>query len=90
MQEGNIITDLLQITDNMRRDQYGMSFIPGEFIEDVYKRQHVVWFEDARSAREKLALSEAYDLYGVTYWNLMRPFPQNWLVLNGNYEIIRK
>ena len=52
--------------------------------------QHVVWFEDARSVREKLALAEAYDLYGVAYWNLMRPFPQNWLVLNGNYEIIRK
>lgn len=52
--------------------------------------QHVVWFEDARSVREKLALAEAYDLYGVAYWNLMRPFPQNWLVLNGNCEIIRK
>ena len=52
--------------------------------------QHVVWFEDARSVQEKLALAADYNLYGVAYWNLMRPFPQNWLVLNGNYDILKK
>ena len=28
-----------------------------------------------------------YGLYGVGYWNLMRPFPQNWLVLNALFHI---
>ncbi len=49
--------------------------------------EHEVWFEDARSIRAKLALTQEYGLYGVGYWNLMRPFPQNWLVLNSLYHI---
>ena len=51
--------------------------------------RHEVWFEDARSIREKLALIPEYDFLGVGYWNLMRPFPQNWLVLNALYNIRR-
>ena len=27
------------------------------------------------------------NVYGVGYWNLMRPFPQNWRVLNALYRI---
>ncbi len=49
--------------------------------------EHEVWFEDARSIREKLALIPEYGLLGAGYWNLMRPFPQNWLVLDSLYDI---
>lgn len=49
--------------------------------------EHEVWFEDARSIRAKLALIPEYGLYGAGYWNLMRPFPQNWLVLSSLYNI---
>ena len=49
--------------------------------------EHEVWFEDARSVRAKLALVPEYGLAGVGYWNLMRPFPQNWAVLNALYDI---
>lgn len=44
---------------------------------------HEVWFEDARSIRARLALALEYRLGGVGYWNLMRPFPQNWQVLDA-------
>ncbi len=54
---------------------------------DEQGRTHEVWFEDARSIRAKLALVPQYGLYGVGYWNLMRPFPQNWVVLAGEYDI---
>jgi len=54
---------------------------------DEAGREHEVWFEDARSIRAKLALTQEYGLYGVGYWNLMRPFPQNWVVLNALYDI---
>ena len=54
---------------------------------DGMGREHEVWFEDARSIRAKLALTQEYGLQGVGYWNLMRPFPQNWLVLNALYNI---
>lgn len=52
-------------------------------------RAHEVWFEDARSIKEKLALIPEYSLRGAGYWNAMRPFPQNWLVLNSLYNIKR-
>lgn len=48
---------------------------------------HAVWFEDARSMSAKLRLIEEYGLYGAGYWNLMRPYPQGWAVLNALYEI---
>ena len=50
-------------------------------------QEHEVWFEDARSIRAKLDLAHTYGLRGVSYWNLMRPFPQNWTVLNALYRI---
>ena len=50
-------------------------------------REHEVWFEDARSIQAKLSLLSQYGLRGAGYWNLMRPFPQNWVVLNSMYRI---
>lgn len=49
--------------------------------------EHEVWFEDARSIQAKLNLALGYGLYGVGYWNLDRPFPQNWVVLNSMAQI---
>lgn len=54
---------------------------------DDMGRDHEVWFEDARSIRAKLSLISRYGLLGAGYWNLMRPFPQNWLVLNSMFYI---
>lgn len=50
---------------------------------------HEVWFEDARSIAAKLGLIQEYSLFGAGYWNLMRPFPQNWLVLSSMFNIRR-
>lgn len=52
---------------------------------DDVGREHEVWFEDARSIRAKLSLISRYSLLGAGYWNLMRSFPQNWLVLNSMF-----
>ena len=49
--------------------------------------EHEVWFEDARSIQAKLNLAFDYGLYGVGYWNLDRPFPQNWVTLNAMAQI---
>lgn len=48
---------------------------------------HVVWFEDARSIEAKLKLVSEYDLRGVSYWVLSKPFPQNWQVLDDMFKI---
>mgnify|MGYP000206923866 CR=1 FL=1 len=50
-------------------------------------REHAVWFEDARSIEAKLRLADEYHLQGVGYWNLTRPFPQNWAVLASLFDI---
>ncbi len=50
--------------------------------------QHVVWFDDARSIEAKLSLVPEYSLNGASYWNVMKYFPQNWLVLNAQYDIV--
>ena len=49
--------------------------------------EHEVWFEDPRSVRAKIELALEQNLHGVGYWNLDRPFPQNWVVLNALGEI---
>lgn len=49
---------------------------------------HQVWFEDARSIQAKLDLIREYGFRGVGYWNLDRPFPQNWSLLNSEYRIV--
>lgn len=74
--------------------QYGVEIQYDEIAQSPYfryydeqGRQHEVWFEDARSIRAKLALVPEYGFQGVGYWNLMRPFPQNWTLLNALYYI---
>lgn len=56
---------------------------------DETGREHIVYFEDARSIFAKLSLVNEYSLAGVSYWNLMKFFPQNWLVLNSMYDIYK-
>ncbi|BBF45454.1 spore cortex-lytic enzyme, N-acetylglucosaminidase SleL [Lachnospiraceae bacterium KM106-2] len=51
--------------------------------------EHVVWFEDARSVDAKVRLPSEYNFRGITYWNIMKFFPQNWLVVSSLYNIIR-
>lgn len=48
---------------------------------------HEVWFEDARSIDAKLALAAESGLRGISVWQLMRWFPQLWLVLSSLYYI---
>ena len=50
-------------------------------------REHIVWFQDARSADALLRLVQEYGLNGAGIWNIMRWFPQVWAVLNQLYTI---
>ncbi len=48
---------------------------------------HEVWFEDVRSYREKFSLLPAYGLRGLGYWQIMRFFRPNWLLLQDTFRI---
>lgn len=50
---------------------------------------HVVWFEDVRSIEQKYNLMDEFSLVGGGYWNLMRPFQQNWSFVAARYNILK-
>ena len=50
--------------------------------DEIGGRRYEVWFEDVRSIYAKLQLAAEKDIRGVGYWNLMRPFRANWLLVN--------
>ncbi|WP_168120329.1 LysM peptidoglycan-binding domain-containing protein [Paenibacillus sp. HB172176] len=54
---------------------------------DEEGKEHVVWFEDARSVQAKFDFVKTNKLRGVSYWVLGVPFPQNWYVLGENFTI---
>ena len=64
-----------------------VSQAPFFYYYDSSGRQHVVWFEDARSILAKLALANEYKVGGLSYWTIESYFPQNWLVLSSVYSI---
>ncbi len=57
---------------------------------DSNRKQHEVWFEDARSIEAKLLLVQKYNLGGVSYWTINTYFPQNWLVLDSLYNVRKR
>lgn len=57
---------------------------------DSQGRNHEVWFEDARSAQAKFTMVKDYKLRGISYWVLGYPFPQNWLLLEDNFNIRKR
>lgn len=59
-----------------------------EYTDDE-NNKHVVWFEDARSIYAKAMLPNEYNFLGISYWNIMKYFPQNWLVVNSLYNIAK-
>ncbi|HYF76950.1 MAG TPA: glycosyl hydrolase family 18 protein [Symbiobacteriaceae bacterium] len=57
---------------------------------DDQRRQHVVWFEDARSIAAKIALVKELGIRGISYWKLGLPFPQNWELLRDRFDIVKR
>lgn len=49
---------------------------------------HEVWFEDVRSLDAKFNLVKEFDLRGVGYWQIMRFFRANWLLLDDRFTIL--
>lgn len=56
---------------------------------DEQGQEHVVWFEDARSIKAKAELIREYGFNGMSIWNIMRFFPQLFIVVNSMYNIRR-
>jgi spore germination protein len=57
---------------------------------DAQGQEHEVWFEDARSIQAKFDLIKELGLRGISYWKLGLPFPQNWLLIDENFIVIKR
>ncbi|WP_379128485.1 LysM peptidoglycan-binding domain-containing protein [Paenibacillus sp. sgz500958] len=60
-----------------------------DYTDDAGKR-HKVWFEDARSIQAKFNLVKELGIRGVSYWKLGLPFPQNWLLIQDNFNVVKR
>ncbi len=50
---------------------------------------HEVWFEDVRSLQAKFRLIREYNLHGCGYWQIMKWFRANWLLLHNQFYILK-
>ena len=50
---------------------------------------HEVWFEDVRSMQAKFDLMKEYSLNGAGYWQIMRFFRANWMLLANQCDIVK-
>ncbi len=57
---------------------------------DAEGNAHKVWFEDARSIQAKFNLMKRLNLRGISYWKLGFAFPQNWLLINENFNVVKR
>jgi len=60
---------------------------PFFFYTDAEGNNHEIWFEDARSIQAKFNLIRELGLLGISYWKLGLAFPQNWLLLQDQFNI---
>ncbi|MCI7302465.1 MAG: glycosyl hydrolase family 18 protein [Clostridiales Family XIII bacterium] len=79
-----------------RAERYGAEIFfdeqaqsPYYYYTDENGADHVVWFEDERSMRAKLALVSEYGLAGVSYWNIMDYFAAGSEVLREMYDVAK-
>lgn len=57
---------------------------------DASGKRHTVWFEDARSIQAKFNMVKELGLRGVSYWKLGISFPQNWLLIENNFSVVKR
>ncbi len=83
------IQDAMNIAyEHMSEIQYDpVSQSPFFRYADTEGNAHEVWFEDARSAQAKFDTVKEYGLRGISYWGLGYEFPQNFPLLNDNFQI---
>lgn len=54
---------------------------------DTEHKQHIVWFEDARSLQAKFNLVKQFGLRGISYWKLGIEANTNWYLLSENFTV---
>lgn len=86
---GNI--EAVQIAiDNHARIEFDETAQSPFFTYERDGISHIVWFEDVRSMSGKFGLVEEFNLRGMGYWQIMKLFRANWLLLADRFTIYRR
>ncbi len=56
---------------------------------DSAGKEHIVWFEDARSIYAKMELVRNLGLAGVSYWTVNSSFMQNWTIIRELWNVTK-
>lgn len=59
---------------------------PYFYYSDAAGKQHIVWFEDARSWQARLALVEEYNLAGISIWTIDKFYRAGYEVFSSRYN----
>jgi spore germination protein len=81
---------ILLAANNNVAIQYDQEAQAPFFNYTVEGKRHEVWFEDARSIQAKFDLIKELGLRGMSYWKLGLSFPQNWLLIRENFNVVKK
>lgn len=73
--------------DNNARIQFDTTAMSPYFRYVKDGLEHEVWFEDVRSMEAKFNLVREFDLRGMGYWQIMKLFRANWLLLADRFFI---
>lgn len=79
----------IAVENNVAISYDNIAQAPFFYYTDNQGRRHVVWFEDARSIQAKFNLIKELDIRGISYWKLGISFPQNWLLIEENFNVIK-
>ena len=52
-------------------------------------QEHIVWFEDALSISNRIALVEKYNLAGLSYWTVNNFNAVNWSIVSDMYNVTK-
>lgn len=80
----------LAATNNVSIQYDSKAQAPHFNYTDNQGRRHEVWFEDARSIQAKFNLIKELNLRGISYWKLGLSFPQNWLLIVENFNVVKQ
>ncbi len=72
---------------NIRFDEKSQT--PYYEYRDANGREHIVWFDDARSYKSKLELVDTYGLAGISIWTINNDYPPLLSAINDRY-IVKK
>ena len=67
--------------------EYNTSSNAPFFTYNANGRDHIVWFDDARSIMSRFELVNKYDLGGISFWTINNYFAPTFAVLQNMFEV---